>query len=113
MDIKRTQPGQVNWNRAEESKPAATPDASAQSSVDFEKAAAGPLQAIGAEFRRADLNTDKWSTILRRSIDALMESSTQRMGALPAPDRQRISDLLAADPIFSKRVFHFWDSKLN
>ncbi|MCX6627845.1 MAG: hypothetical protein NTW28_09475 [Candidatus Solibacter sp.] len=111
MDIKRTQPGQVNWNRAAESEPAAKPDAPAPAGL--EKAAAGPLHAIGAEFKRADLNTDKWHAILRRSIDALMDSSSQRRGALPAADRQKISDLLAADPIFTMRVFHYWEKNLN
>jgi hypothetical protein len=110
MDIKRTQPGQTNPNRPAESGPAAKPDESVPAPGGL---SGGPLNAIRGEFTRADLNTDKWSTILRRSIDALLDSSAKRLGDVPPADRRKIADLLAADPIFSKRVFLYCDKNLN
>lgn len=113
MDIKRTQPGQANWNRANETGAADKPSRPPEESPLGAAAGSSAFAAIQGEFRRADLSGGHWNTILQRSIDALLDSHSERAGALPAGARQKISSLLAADPIFSKRVFVYWDQHLN
>lgn len=120
MDIKPTNPGNPNWKPAIEPESAKKPAAPAEElgkgpagPSDAQANFQGPLSAIKSEFKRTDLNTDRWNTILNRSIDALVESTSERMGGLPAPARQKIADLLAADPIFSKRVSLYWDKNLD
>jgi hypothetical protein len=113
MEIKRTQPGQANWNRTGETDAAQKPSAPAEETALGAAAGSTPFQAIRGEFRRADLSTGRWEAILQRSIDALLDSTSERMGGLPASAREKISALLAADPIFSKRVFVYWDKNLN
>jgi hypothetical protein len=113
MDIKRTQPGPPNWSRADQ--PRTDPKAGAPSPDAPLGAAAGSpaFDAIRGEFKRVDLSTPRWNALLARSIDALLDSTAQRMGGLPDSAREKISGLLAADPIFSKRVFVYWDKNLN
>jgi hypothetical protein len=113
MEIKRTQPGQANWNRAGETGPAQKPSAHAEDTTLGSAAGSAPFQAIRGEFKRADLSTGRWPAILERSIDALLDSSSERMGGLPDAAREKISALLAADPLFSKRVFVYWDKNLG
>jgi hypothetical protein len=111
MEIKRTQPGQANWHRTGETGHAQKP--SAEDTALGVAAGSAPFQAIRGEFKRADLSTERWNTILERSIDALLDSTSERMGGLPEAAREKISGLLAADPIFSKRVFVYWERNLN
>jgi hypothetical protein len=117
MDIKRTNPGQANWKPAGESEsvkqPAKPPADAAKEAAASAAAAQGPLRAIQSDFKRADLNTDRWNTILNRSVSALVDSASDRMGGLPESARQKIADLLAADPIFSKRVSLYLDKNLE
>jgi hypothetical protein len=113
MEIKRTQPGQANWNRTAETGPGQKPSAPAEDAALGAAAGSAPFQAIRGEFKRADLSTERWNAILERSIDALLDSTSERMGGLPDAAREKISGLLAADPIFSKRVFVYWDKNLN
>jgi hypothetical protein len=117
MDIKPTNPGQANWKPAVESesvKQPAKPAADApQEPLARAGAAQGPLRVVHADFKRADLNTDRWNTILNRSVNALVDSASDRMGGLPESARQKIADLLAADPIFCKRVSLYLDKNLE
>jgi hypothetical protein len=128
MDIKRTGPGQTNWKPAGETdavkkadKPAVDASKDSAASQDLAKAAAaptgpatrGPLHAVQSEFKRADLNTDRWNTILNRSVSAMVDSASERMGGLPPSARQKIAELLATDPIFSKRVSLYLDKNLE
>lgn len=114
MEIKRTNPGQTNWNPAGESESVKQPAADkAPEPSAPQPSTQGPLRAIHTEFKRADLNTDRWSTILNRSVSALVSSASERMGGIPDSARQRIAELLAADPIFSKRVSLYLDKNLE
>jgi hypothetical protein len=116
MEIKRTQSGQAAWSRTADTSAAGKTDAARPELPDVSlesKAESAAMRAIGAEFKRADLNTDKWQAILRRSIDALLESTTARTGALPPAARQQITDILGADPIFSRRVYRYWEKNLS
>jgi hypothetical protein len=113
MEIKRTQPGQANWNRTGETGRSVKPATAAGESVIGGGAGSAPFRAICRDFKRADLSTDRWSALLHRSIDALLDSTAERMGGLPDSAREKLSALLAADPIFSKRVFVYWDKNLN
>lgn len=113
MEIKRTQPGQANWNRAGETDAAQKPSAPTTDTVLGAATGSAPFQAIRGEFKRADLSTGRWQAILERSIGALLDSTSERMGGLPDAAREKISALLTADPLFSKRVFVYWDKNLN
>jgi hypothetical protein len=111
MEIKRTQPGQANWPRSSETGGAKMPER-----VDGGLGSAiGPagFDAIRGDFRRADLGTARWNTILSRSIDALLDSTAGRMGGLPAGAREKLSAMLTADPVFAKRVMSYWDQHLG
>ena len=111
MEIKRTQPGQANWNRTGETE-AKKPAAPAGETTLGAAAGTERFQAIRGEFKRADLSTGRFQAILERSIDALLDSTVERVGGLPDGAREKISALLAADPVFSKRVFVYWDKNL-
>jgi hypothetical protein len=113
MEIKRTQPGQANWNRTSETE-AKKPAGPAEETTLGPAAGTERFQAIRGEFKRADLSTGRFQAILEKSIDALLDSTVERMGSgLPDGAREKISALLAADPLFSKRVFVYWDKNLN
>jgi hypothetical protein len=113
MEIKRTQPGQANWNRTGETGRPDKPPTAAGDPVLRDATGSASFQEIRGDFKRADLSTDRWSAILHRSIDALLDSTAERMGGLPDAAREKLSALLAADPIFSNRVFVYWDKNLN
>jgi hypothetical protein len=112
MEIKRTQPGPANWNRTSETAPAGQPPEASDADLGGAGGSAA-FDAIRADFRRADLGTTRWNAILTRSIDALLDSAAGHMGGLPAGAREKLSTMLAADPLFHKRVMTYWDQNLN
>lgn len=113
MEIKRTQPGQANWSRADEAGRTGKPATRSEEPAFAGAAGSGTFDAIRGDFKRADLSTERWNSILHRSIDALLDSTSERMGGLPDGARENLAAMLAADPIFSKRVFVYWDKNLN
>src|SRR5690349_5816444 len=103
MDIKPTQPGQLNWNRTSESAPAEQAAKPTDDSPLGAAAGSPRFDAIRADFKRADLSGPRWNSLLERSIAALLDSTSDKMGGLPGGAREKLSSLLAADPIFSRR----------
>jgi hypothetical protein len=111
MDIKRLNNGGVNWPRdpAADSAGGTKPE----SEIGNDASPAGPLDNVGASYRRADLTTDKFSSILRQSIDALLDSAAASGTVMPPGVRQKAADYLAADPLFASRVRTYWEKNLN
>ena len=114
MEIKRTGPNELAWPTPESGKAAAPNAAKTQAGgagpeVSGMDAAFAPIQA---DYKRADLHSDKWPAILRQSADALVSQSSRQFGSLPAVDQRKIADLIASDPIFSDKIFRFLDKRL-
>src|SRR5262245_43680834 len=118
MDIKRINPGQIP------SKPAGEPDSAKQPTKAFgdaaqanqTPAAAGRpawMDGVRSDFKRADLSTARFDSVVNRSISALLDSASQRMGSIPPSVREKIAAMLAADPVFTKRVALYMDKNLE
>lgn len=112
MEIKRLNNGAVSWpqngaSEAASQKPTPTPEAS------LESIPAGALDGVRAQFQRADLSTPKFESILRQSIDALLDSAAASGQSIPSGVRQKVSDYLASDPLFASRVRVFWEKNLK
>ena len=70
------------------------------------------FQAIQANFKRADLHTDKWQAILQQSAQALVSKSAGELGGLPDAAQQKIANQIAGDPILSNKIFRYLDQHL-
>lgn len=108
MDIKRLNNGAAAWPRDAATEPAAAkPQADPAGAL--EGLPAGALDGVRAQFKRADLSTPKFESILRQSIGALLDAGSP----MPSSVREKVSDFLAADPLFASRVRVFWEKNLN
>src|SRR4051794_34690618 len=103
MDIKRLNNGAASWPREASNDPA-TPKVSGDPAAALDSVPPGALDGVRAQFKRADLSTPKFESILRQSIDALLDSTAASGSAMPSSVRQKVSDFLAADPLFAGRV---------
>jgi len=108
MDIKRLNNGAAAWPRDAATEPAAAKP-QADPAGDLGALPQGALDSVRAQFKRADLSTPKFESILRQSIDALLDSGSP----MPSPVREKVSNFLAADPLFTSRVRVFWEKNLN
>ena len=114
MDIKRTGPNNPAWAAPETVKAGAPKPMEAQADA---AAPEGPgmdtaFQSIQASFKRADLHSEKWPSILKQSAEALVFKSTGKLGTLPDADQKKIANLIAGDPILSNRIFRYLDRHL-
>ena len=114
MDIKRTGPP----NSA-----APTPDTGKANAPQFAEARAetatpagsqmdAAFQSIQANFKRADLHSEKWPAILHQSAEALVSKSAGELGVLADVDKQKIAARMAGDPILSNKIFRYLDQHL-
>ena len=110
MDIKRLNNGNASWPQETSASP--TAKAPTDSGASLDAVPAGALDKIRAQFTRSDLATPKFESILRHSINALLDSAASA-SPMPSTVRQKVSDFLAADPLFAGRVRVFWEKNLN
>lgn len=100
-----------------------TPDSGKANAAPFNAAKAEPaalagspmetaFQTIQANFKRADLHSDKWPAILQQSAQALVSKSAGAMGGLPDAAKQTIASQIASDPILSNKIFRYLDQNL-
>jgi hypothetical protein len=112
MDIKRLNNGAASWPRDAATEPAtAKPQADAAGALDA--LPAGALDGLRAQYKRADLSTPKFDSLLRQSIDALLDSAAASGSSMPSTVRAKAADFLAADPLFAGRVRLYWEKNLN
>ena len=115
MDIKRINPGVPISGMASDDAVKGSEKAPMQVSANRAQEVAGTSSpALGmteAQCKRSDLTSDRWNQILSASIDALLDRNASKLGPLPSGMREQIAGALAADPYFSKRVFHYLDQK--
>jgi hypothetical protein len=111
MDIKRLNNSAASWPRDAATEPA-TAKPAADPAAGLDAIAPHALDAVRAQFKRADLSTPKFESILRQSIDALLDSAAASGSAMPSGVRQKVADFLAADPLFAGRVRVFWEKNL-
>jgi hypothetical protein len=111
MEIKPLNNGAVRPQNAE---PGASPKSpQPDSAMSLDAAPPGALDSVRAKYKRADLGTAQWDSILRKSIDALLDSAAASGSPMPSAVRQKAADFLAADPLFSSRVRVYWEKNLN
>jgi hypothetical protein len=112
MDIKRLNNGAGALPASADVERAKT-SAQPGPGTDMDAVPAGALDGVRAGYKRADLNSPKFDAILRKSIDALLDSEAASGSAIPSSVRQKAADFLAGDPLFASRVRLFWDKNLN
>lgn len=109
MEIKRTGPNNPEWAVPETGKAGApeSGEMQAASSGGAASGMGGAFQSIQANFKRADLHSEKWPSILKQSAEALVSKSAGKLCALPDAEKQKIANLIAGDPILSNKIFRY------